>query len=169
MDRQEQHETEDALRSTLRSMTQILDLWTADQVRGVKAVAAEPRVRDSVAALVAGRPADVESWVKVSSAIRGYVGYMVTDSDWRVVASDWPAVVGLPALFASDPAFTARLRTESAAITRPLPSAVPFPDARGIVRVGAPTQFVCAWVARRRPRAARCAFVSTRCSRSTSS
>ena len=145
--RQERHAVEDGLRSALRSMTQILDLWSADQVRGVKAVGAEPRVRESVAALVAGRPAEIESWVKVSSAVRGYVGYLITDSDLRVVASDWPAVLGLPALFASDSAFTGRLRTEGAAITRPLPSAVPFPDAKGVVRVGAPTQFVCAWAA----------------------
>ena len=144
---QERHAVEDGLRSALRSMSQILDLWSADQVRGVKAVAAEPRVRESVTALAAGRAAEIESWVKVSSAVRGYVGYLITDSDLRVVASDWPAVVGLPALFASDLAFTGRLRAEGAAITRPLPSAVPFPDAKGVVRIGAPTQFVCAWVA----------------------
>ena len=84
------------LRSTLRSMVQTLDLWAADQVRGVKAVAAEPRVREAVGGLVAGRAAEVESWVKVASAIRGYGGYLIIDSEWRVVASDRPEVVGLP-------------------------------------------------------------------------
>ena len=147
VDRQEREETEDELRSTLRGMVQTLDLWTADQVRGVKAVAAEPRVREAVAALGAGRPAEVESWVRVSSAIRGYTGYVITDSERRVVASDRPEVVGRPALFASDQVFTARLRAEGAAITRPVPSLVPFPDAKGVVRIGSPTQFVCAWVA----------------------
>jgi hypothetical protein len=147
VDRQERQEAEDELRSTLREMVLTLDLWTADQVRGVKAVAAEPRVREAVAALVAGRPAEVESWVRVSSAIRGYTGYVITDSEGRVVASDRPEVVGRPALFASDQVFTARLRAEGAAITRPVPSLVPFPDAKGVVRIGSPTQFVCAWVA----------------------
>ena len=147
VDRQERRETEDALRSTLRAMVQTLDLWAADQVRGVKAVAAEPRVREAVAALVAGRPAEVETWVKVASAIRGYSGYLIIDSEWRVIASDRAEVVGRPALFASDAVFTGRLRAEGAAITRPIPSVVPFPDAKGVVRIGAPTQFVCAWVA----------------------
>jgi hypothetical protein len=85
--------------------------------------------------------------VKPASAIRGYAGYLVTDSEWRVVASDRPELLGQPAHFASDPAFTGRLRSEGAAITRPLPSLTPRLDAKGVVRAGAPTQFVCAWVA----------------------
>ena len=108
-----------------------LGLWAADQVGGVKAVASEPRVRAAVAAVVAGRPAEVESWVRPASAVRGYLGFFITDAEWRVVASDEPELVGQPAHFASDPAFTGRLRTEGAAITRPLPSAHAAPRRQG--------------------------------------
>jgi hypothetical protein len=128
-------------------MVETLDLWAADQIGGVKAVATEPRVRESLTALLTGRPTEIEPWVKPASAIRGYAGYLVTDSEWRVVASDRPELLGQPAHFASDPAFTGRLRSEGAAITRPLPSLTPRLDAKGVVRAGAPTQFVCAWVA----------------------
>jgi two-component system, sensor histidine kinase and response regulator len=147
VDRQERRAVEDSMRSTLRAMVQTLDLWASDQLRGVRAVASEPRVREAVAGLVAGRGGEVESWGKVASSIRGYTGYYVTDAQWRVVASDRSELVGLPAHFASDAVFTGRLRAEGAAITRPVPSVTAFPDAKGIVRVGSPTQFVCAWVA----------------------
>jgi hypothetical protein len=147
VDRQERQTAEDGLRSTLRAMVQTLDLWASDQLRGVRAVASEPRVREAVAALVGGRAAEVESWAKVASSIRGYAGHFITDSEWRVVSSDTPELVGSPAHFATDATFTSRLRAEGAAITHPLASVAPLPDARGIVRVGAPTQFVCAWVA----------------------
>ena len=147
VDRQERRAAEDRLRSTLRAVVQTLDLWANDQLRGARAVASEPRVREAVAALVAGRPAEVDSWANVASSIRGYTGYYVTDSEWRVVASDRPELVGHPAHFASDTVFAGRLRSEGAAITRPLPSVTPSADAKGVVRIGAPTQFVCAWVA----------------------
>ena len=146
VDRHERNALADSLRSNLRAMVQTLDLWTADQVGGVQAVAAEPHVRESVAALVSGRPTDIERWVKTASAIRGYAGYLVTDSEWRVVASDTPDLVGSSAHFASDHSFTDRLRADGAAITHPLPSLTPRLDAKGVVRAGAPTQFVCAWV-----------------------
>jgi two-component system, sensor histidine kinase and response regulator len=147
VDRQERRAEEDSLRSTLRAMVQTLDLWATDQLRGARAVAADSRVREAVAALVAGRSAEVGSWATVASSIRGYTGYYVTDAQWRVVASDRPELLGQPAHFASDAVFTGRLRAEGAAITRPLPSVVPLPDAKGIVRAGSPTEFVCAWVA----------------------
>jgi hypothetical protein len=115
VDRQERRAAEDRLRSTLRAVVQTLDLWATDQLRGVKAVAAEPRVREEVAALVAGRAAEVGSWADVASSIRGYSGYYVTDSEWRVVASDRPELVGHPAHFASDAGFTGRLRAQGAA------------------------------------------------------
>ena len=85
---------------------------------------------------------------KVASSIRGYAGHFITDSEWRVVSSDTARAGGVSrALFATDATFTSRLRAEGAALTRPLPSLGPRLDAKGIVRVGAPTQFVCAWVA----------------------
>ena len=112
----------------------------------MKAVASDPRVRASVAAAAAGRPAEVESWVRPAAAVRGYLGFFITDAEWRVLASDEPDLVGQAAHFATDRVFTSRLRTEGAAITRPLPSLTPHLDAKGIVRAGAPTQFVCAWV-----------------------
>jgi two-component system, sensor histidine kinase and response regulator len=146
VDRQGRATLENSLRSNLRAMVQTLDMWAADQLSGVKAVVAEPRVRESLAQMAAGRPTDVESWARTALAIRGYAGYFVTDSEWRVVASDEAALVGRPAHFASDQAFTRRLRTETAAITRPLPSLTPRLDAKGVVRAGAPTQFVCAWI-----------------------
>ncbi len=145
--RQERNDLANSLSSNLRAMVQTLELWAADQIGGVKAVASEPRVRESLTALLAGRPTEIEPWVKPASAIRGYAGYLVTDAEWRVLASDAPELVGHPAHFASDAAFTGRLRAEGAAITRPLPSVTPRLDAKGVVRAGAPTQFVCAWVA----------------------
>jgi len=147
VDHKERRETEAGLRSTLRALVQTLDIWAADQVQGARAVASEPRVQDAVAALLDRRPADVAGWAGPSTRIRGYSGYLIADSEWRVIASDREDLLGRSAPFAAERAFTARLRTDRAAITRPLPSAVPFPDARGVVRVGAPTQFVCAWVA----------------------
>ncbi len=147
VDRQERSAVEKSLRSTLRAMVQTLDIWATDQVQGVKAVAAEPQVQDAVAKLLARQPVDVAGWAGPFSKIRGYTGYLITDSKWRVIASDRTDLVGRSAPFAADPAFTARLRAIGAAIARPLPSAVPFPDAKGVVRIGAPTQFVCAWVA----------------------
>ena len=145
--RQERNDLANSLSSNLRAMVQTLELWAADQIGGVKAVASEPRVRESLTALLAGRPTEIEPWVKPASAIRGYVGYLVTNSEWRVLVSDAPELVGQKAHLASDPAFTGRLRAEGAAITRPLPSVTPRLDAKGVVRAGAPTQFVCAWVA----------------------
>ena len=146
VDRQERSALENRLRSNLRAMVQTLDLWASDQLAGVKAVAADPRVHDGVAALVAGERGEVEGWARTASAVRGYTGYFVTDADWRVVAADEPGLVGHPAHFASDPAFTGRLRADGAALTHPLPSVTPRLDAKGILRSGAPTQFVCAWV-----------------------
>ena len=144
--RQQRVALERQLRSNLRGTTQTLGLWASDQLAGVKAVASEPRVRDAVEALVAGQSADIESLARTASAVRGYTGYLVTDAAWRVVASDEPGLVGRPAHFASDRAFTARLQAEAAALTPPLPSLTPRQDAKGVVRAGAPTQFVCAWV-----------------------
>jgi PAS domain S-box-containing protein len=138
---------EDRLRSDLRAMTQMLEMWAADQIAGVKGVAAEPRVRQTLRDLGAGGPADADAWFKTALAIRGYAGYFVTDSEWRVIASDEAGLVGQPAHFASDPGFTSRLRSDAGAITPPVPSITPRVDAKGIVRAGAPTQFVCAWVA----------------------
>jgi PAS domain S-box-containing protein len=146
VDRQQGAALERQLRSNLRAMTQMLGLWAGDQLAGVKAVASEPRVREAVAALVAGRPADIDSLARTASTVRGYMGYFVTDVEWHVVASDEPGLVGRPAHFASDRLFTARLRAETAALTRPLPSLTPRQDAKGVVRAGAPTQFVCSWV-----------------------
>ena len=138
---------ESGLRTTLHATVQTLEMWVADQVRGVRAVAAQPRVVESVAALVSGRAADVESWVVPASALRGYSGYLITDSDFRVAASDEAGLVGRAAHFAEDRVFITRLRADGAGVTRPVPSRTPFPDARGVVRVGAPTQFACAWMA----------------------
>ena len=146
VERQARSEIEHRLRSNLRAMAQTLEMWATDQLAGVKAVASEPRVRESIAALEAGRPTDTDSWTRTALAIRGYAGYYITDAEWRVVASDEPELVGRPAHFASDHAFTGRLREQGAAITRPLPSLTPRLDAKGVVRAGAPTQFVCAWV-----------------------
>ena len=69
VDRQERRAVEDGLRSTLRAMVQTLDLWANDQLHGARAVASEPRVREAVAALVAGRAAEVGSWANVASSI----------------------------------------------------------------------------------------------------
>ena len=88
----------------------------------------------------------MDAWVRPASTVRGYTGYFVTDGEWRVVASDEPGLVGRQAHFASDRPFTTRLRADGAAITRPLPSITPRIDAKGVLRAGAPTQFVCAWV-----------------------
>ena len=137
---------EQRLRANIRTMAQTLDRWAADQLAGVKAVVSEPRVRASVATLVAGRESDAETWTRTALAIRGYAGYYVTDAEWRVLASDEPGLLGRPAHFASDQAFVQRLRAQGAAITHPLPSLTPRLDAKGVVRAGAPTQFVCAWV-----------------------
>ncbi|HXY42312.1 MAG TPA: PAS domain-containing protein, partial [Vicinamibacteria bacterium] len=146
VERQQRRDLETRLRSNLRAMSQTLGLWAGDQLAGIRAVAAETRVRDGVAALVAGERGEVESWVRTASAIRGYSGYFVTDADWRVVAADEPALLGHTAHFASDLSFTRRLRTDGAALTHPLPSLTPRLDAKGVLRSGAPTQFVCAWV-----------------------
>ena len=146
MRERERRNIEGSLLATLRATVQTLDLWRADQLRGVRAVAEQVKVRESVAALLAGRPADVDGWVAPASAIRGYSGYMITDSELRTVASDNPELVGRAAHFTQDRAFVERLRAEGAAVTPPLGSVTPFPDARGVVRVGAPTQFVCVWM-----------------------
>jgi len=146
VDRQARAELEDRLRANLRAVAQNLAMWAADQIDGVKAVAAEPEARSGVAALVAGRPADVASWAKPALMVRGYVGYFITDGEWRVLASDEPGLVGRQAHFADDHRFTDRLRSEGAALTRPTPSLTPRLDAKGVLRAGAPTQFVCAWV-----------------------
>ncbi len=71
VDRQERSALEGSLRSNLRAMVQTLDLWAADQLGGVKAVVAEPRVRESLAAMADGRPTDTDSWVRAALAIRG--------------------------------------------------------------------------------------------------
>ena len=52
---------ESGLRTTLHA-TVGLEMWAADQSRGVGAVAVQPRVVESVAALVSGRAANVETW-----------------------------------------------------------------------------------------------------------
>ena len=80
VDRQERSALEDRLRSNLRAMVQTLGLWADDQLAGVKAVASEPRVRDAVGAVVAGRPAEVDAWVRPASTVRGYEGYFITDA-----------------------------------------------------------------------------------------
>ncbi len=146
MRERERRSIEGSLLATLRATVQTLDLWRTDQLRGVRAVAEQTRVRESIAALLAGRPAALDGWVAPASAIRGYSGYMITDSELRTVASDNLELVGRTAHFAQDRAFVERLRTEGAAVTHPLASVTPFPDARGVVRIGAPTQFVCVWM-----------------------
>ena len=95
VDRQEWRAAEDGLRSTPRAVVQTLDLvGDRPAPRSARAVAA------SRACARRSRPSCRRSggrgrvWAKVASSIRGYNGYLVTDSEWRVIASDTPELVG---------------------------------------------------------------------------
>ena len=77
VDRQGRNDLASRLRSNLRAMVQTLDLWAADQVRGVKAVARRRACANrSRRSSPAGRPRSSPG-SSSSSAVRGYAGYFV--------------------------------------------------------------------------------------------
>ena len=137
--------------------------------RGVKAVASEPRVRDAVAALVAGRPAEVETLGPDRLGhprLHRLLRHRLRVAGGRLRRAGARRAAGALRV---RPAFTARLRAEGAAITRPLPSAHPAPRRQGR-RPGRRPDPVRVRLGQPRPaaRAARSASASTRCARSTS-
>ena len=119
-------------------------MWAADQARGMRAVAAQPRVVESVAALAAGRPAERGDWVVRVGPAR-LQRLRITDSDCRVSPRTSPSWSGGRRLLGRW-----RLHVAPAGGGRGRHPAdcrrLPLPDARGVVRVGSPTQFVCAWI-----------------------
>jgi len=151
---QQRRGLESQLRTTLASTVRNLELWAEDQATGVRAIAALDDVRATLKTLAAagGREAltrqaatRLDAWLRPAYATRGYLGYLLMDREQRVVLADQPDFVGRSP-FAGQTAFLERLGKSWVAVTPTIPSTVVLPDAKGIPRVGAPTQFVCAQV-----------------------
>ncbi|MCK6685371.1 MAG: response regulator [Thermoanaerobaculia bacterium] len=149
--RQQRGRLESQLRTALSSTARVLDLWVEDQRAGVRAIAEIDRIKGAFEGYAPGRSPVPEGTLKEfllpMVALRGYLGYHLIDRNGVIRASDHAESVGARSFLSDDARFRERL-LRGAALTPPHPSKIPWPDARGVVRVGAPTQFACARVER---------------------
>jgi tRNA A-37 threonylcarbamoyl transferase component Bud32 len=147
------------LQTILAANTEALRAWAAMLKSQAELFADDNRVRDLVEELVKIAPAAntsaygvlvnapqnaaLRAVLKPAAEGRGFIGYLVFDTNFLVVASGREHLIGMASPQGNAEVLQTCLEGKSL-VTRPFPSVAMLPDADGNVRSGVPTMFAAA-------------------------
>jgi hypothetical protein len=146
------------LLAVLNADLEALRIWMNIQQQTAQTLAGERRVMSVAGQLIelskqenASRAALAESpqalqlrdEINARTMMRGYVGYVLTNADFEVIASSHEELIGKKNAV-SNPMYAAALRAGKPIVTRPEPSVVILDDIDGQMRAGVPTMFAAA-------------------------
>lgn len=153
----EKRQVEKNLQGILQADLTALRIWLKHQENNATAIAEDEEVKALVSKLVtrsarkdpSGEPSPSAELKALRDRMQrplkthGYLGFLVVNVDWTVIAASWDDPLTKPApgpeLGWLDMGFAG-----NATVSRPFPSQYPIPDKKGVVRKKVPTMLVVA-------------------------
>lgn len=148
-----QLEVGESLSAVLDTSHQALESWLEEHESGVMIWANTPAVRAIAKSLLAlprnqtslvnsPEQANLRNWLRPVTHGKGYLGYFIIGPDNINLASGRDQNIGSKNLFVNQQTFLQRAWSGATAVSLPVKSTVPLPDAHGKLRDGMPTMFV---------------------------
>ena len=143
----------DSLDTVLVTMHQAIKAWLEEHQNNARLWANRPVVQQAAESLLAlphkrkalisaHEQRDVRELLVPVMKVKGYLGYFIIDRDQINLASSRDQNLGMPNPLASQERFFQRIWAGETAVSAPIKSDVPLPDAQNILRAELPTMFV---------------------------
>ncbi len=154
-----QDQTESELTTLLRADIEALRLWMRLQQDNATIIANDAEVRHDVQQLVEfaadgntttaallGSPVQQEIIAELKPWIdrQAYNGFVLFNTQGRILAAEQVALVGLDTVIAGQQKFITDVLSGKASVSHPFPSRIPMPNEQGEMITGIPVMFVAA-------------------------